>query len=568
LLDNNRENPEINLRRHALFQPNAGSVLLRYGVPKDLDYLSSDMDSHDIFVLHGILQSGFRPRIVSTEYNGNFDLNLSIAQVDPEYLPNNGSRQFKLRGCLYGASAAAWRTLMTDLGYTLVGISPRLDLFWIRNDLIDKRWLIPPFERFFEKSESVNGRLIKALQVEIGLHSQASWEDFDTFVLDYDEFYRTGQISSAQETLRKRVYFDWQQNQIPYCLRNIVSLVVQHFEAESALSQKTQDGEEQTISMVQTIPRHGVVNAALSADPVQARLKELRAGCREICDTSSLGVASKFYPRISKKVDCAGLWGNAAIDKSRPPGPPPEIPASMLPYFLYDGRVKLARFSSRLLNQQYMGNQALLPVWTEKTIEDWKGDCGKGKLHGAYGRAQTGEALKALKMLAGVQGGHVLVIGSERPWLEACALHAGASMVTTIEYGAIKSDHPQVTTLTPAAAREAFAAGKMPNFDAVATFSSLEHSGLGRYGDELNPWGDLQAFARAWCVTKPGGGLLIAVPGGTEDSIQFNAHRLYGPTMLSHLTANYDQEYQVAAHHYKVNEGHLIFTLRKGKAIS
>ena len=36
------------------------------------------------------------------------------------------------------------------------------------------------------------------------------------------------------------------------------------------------------------------------------------------------------------------------------------------------------------------------------------------------------------------------------------------------------------------------------NFDAVVSFSSIEHSGLGRYGDALNPWGDLIASAQAW----------------------------------------------------------------------
>ncbi len=33
--------------------------------------------------------------------------------------------------------------------------------------------------------------------------------------------------------------------------------------------------------------------------------------------------------------------------------------------------------------------------------------------------------------------------------------------------------------------------GTLRPFDVVVTFSSLEHSGLGRYGDILNPWGDL-----------------------------------------------------------------------------
>jgi hypothetical protein len=49
------------------------------------------------------------------------------------------------------------------------------------------------------------------------------------------------------------------------------------------------------------------------------------------------------------------------------------------------------------------------------------------------------------------------------------------------------------------------------SFDAIVTFSSVEHSGLGRYGDALNPWGDIIAIARAWCITKQGGSLTIGV---------------------------------------------------------
>ena len=41
---------------------------------------------------------------------------------------------------------------------------------------------------------------------------------------------------------------------------------------------------------------------------------------------------------------------------------------------------------------------------------------------------------------------------------------------------------------------------ELENFDAVISYSSLEHSGLGRYGDALNPFGDIISVARAWCV--------------------------------------------------------------------
>jgi hypothetical protein len=58
----------------------------------------------------------------------------------------------------------------------------------------------------------------------------------------------------------------------------------------------------------------------------------------------------------------------------------------------------------------------------------------------------------------------------------------------------------------------------------------------------LNPWGDLIAMARAWCLTKPGGRALIGVPSG-PDLIYFNTHRVYGPVMFSHLFANWNQVY-------------------------
>jgi hypothetical protein len=58
----------------------------------------------------------------------------------------------------------------------------------------------------------------------------------------------------------------------------------------------------------------------------------------------------------------------------------------------------------------------------------------------------------------------------------------------------------------------------------------------------LNPWGDLIAMARAWCITKPGGKALIGVPAG-PDRIVFNSHKIYGPIMFSHLFANWKQIY-------------------------
>ena len=54
----------------------------------------------------------------------------------------------------------------------------------------------------------------------------------------------------------------------------------------------------------------------------------------------------------------------------------------------------------------------------------------------------------------------------------------------------------------------------------------VEHVGLGRYGDPLDPDGDLKAAAELQRVLAPGGSLLIVVPVGRE-RVCFNAHRVY-----------------------------------------
>lgn len=67
---------------------------------------------------------------------------------------------------------------------------------------------------------------------------------------------------------------------------------------------------------------------------------------------------------------------------------------------------------------------------------------------------------------------------------------------------------------------------------ATASVSSLscmhvvEHVGLGRYGDPIDPTGDLKAIAELGRVLAPGGALLFVVPVG-RPKIAFNAHRIY-----------------------------------------
>jgi SAM-dependent methyltransferase len=66
----------------------------------------------------------------------------------------------------------------------------------------------------------------------------------------------------------------------------------------------------------------------------------------------------------------------------------------------------------------------------------------------------------------------------------------------------------------------------------------VEHVGLGRYGDQINPEGDLKAFEELKRVVAPGGRLLLVIPIGTE-RIQFNAHRIYSSRSIKNIFSDW-----------------------------
>jgi hypothetical protein len=65
----------------------------------------------------------------------------------------------------------------------------------------------------------------------------------------------------------------------------------------------------------------------------------------------------------------------------------------------------------------------------------------------------------------------------------------------------------------------------------VSCMHTVEHVGLGRYGDPIDPEGDVQAALELQRVVQKGGSLLFVVPIG-EPKIQFNAHRIYSYQMI------------------------------------
>jgi SAM-dependent methyltransferase len=59
----------------------------------------------------------------------------------------------------------------------------------------------------------------------------------------------------------------------------------------------------------------------------------------------------------------------------------------------------------------------------------------------------------------------------------------------------------------------------------------IEHIGLGRYGDPMNPLGSIKAAKELVRVLSNGGNLYIGVPIGRE-RVAFNAHRIFNPKTI------------------------------------
>ena len=68
-----------------------------------------------------------------------------------------------------------------------------------------------------------------------------------------------------------------------------------------------------------------------------------------------------------------------------------------------------------------------------------------------------------------------------------------------------------------------FETASIPSLSCMHT---IEHIGLGRYGDRIDPEGDLKAIAEIIRVVKKGGDILFVAPLGTG-RIEFNGQRLY-----------------------------------------
>jgi hypothetical protein len=135
-----------------------------------------------------------------------------------------------------------------------------------------------------------------------------------------------------------------------------------------------------------------------------------------------------------------------------------------------------------------------------------------------------------------VTGLDVVVVGSMEPWYEAVCLAHGARSVTTSEYNRLTYEHPFISVLTPTHLRHL-----TPHyFGAAIAISSLDHDGLGRYGDPLAPDGDLMSMDSLQLLLKADGLLFLSVPVG-PDLLTWNMQRRYGSLRLPLLLQDWTE---------------------------
>ncbi len=286
------------------------------------------------------------------------------------------------------------------------------------------------------------------------------------------------------------------------------------------------------------------VSKQVQLNNVYHQLRDMQLSvCGPLCDFSKVKFSQvtewdfTVHPlqqlyRSVDPVDCSLFFSKEA--EMILEGPPiEESPPEQLPLkddFTMGGRIQV---KPMFLKNIYLGNtqheQTWSAEWTREKINSQIERLRNGEMHGTYGKGPTNFFSNILRSPElDMRGKRVLVIGSEKPWVEIACLLAGASEVTTVDYGKILTTHPQLKTLTPSQLNEQVRQDKVEQFDIAVSFSSIEHSGLGRYGDRLNPWGDIIAMAKVGCLVKHEGTMLIGLPSDRIDSIYYNAHRTYG----------------------------------------
>jgi len=89
--------------------------------------------------------------------------------------------------------------------------------------------------------------------------------------------------------------------------------------------------------------------------------------------------------------------------------------------------------------------------------------------------------------------------------------------------------------------------------DSISSLHAIEHFGLGRYGDSIDPLGHLKALDSIYKILKQGGRFYFSVPIGPQ-RIEFNGHRVFA---LRYLFDLLNEKYTIENFSYVDDNGNL-----------
>jgi len=159
-MDSEFSNEAINLQTEFITPATVNGLFEKYNVPVDVDYVSIDIDSTDLWVFKAVVSGYSRPRVITVEYNCHFPYTTTLTC--------SSDCRWRNEDRIFGASVGALKMVGEAHGYTLVGATEWTDLFFIRSDLIEPH-VEPVSEKVSEGRARASGQRRAASEARLAL---------------------------------------------------------------------------------------------------------------------------------------------------------------------------------------------------------------------------------------------------------------------------------------------------------------------------------------------------------------------------------------------------------------
>jgi len=158
-------------------------------------------------------------------------------------------------------------------------------------------------------------------------------------------------------------------------------------------------------------------------------------------------------------------------------------------------------------------------------LDEWHGDCGTASGHYFH------QYIWAARKIFQRNPVHHIDVGSR---IDGFVAHVAC--FREIEVYDIRPNSSQVKNIKFVQS-DLMKSGGRDICDSLSCLHVIEHFGLGRYGDEIDPWGYMRGFRCVSDLLRSEGTFYFSVPIGPQ-RIEFNAHRVFG---LKHLLNMIDE---------------------------